>query len=340
MKRWRVRKGATSLDQMELEDVATPEPGAGEVRVKVAAVSLNRRDELLLSGRFGKAGSDFVPVSDGAGEIDAVGPGVAGWAVGDRVVGNYFPTWTDGPPAPGQSWGLGSPGQDGMLTEHAILKADRVTAIPASLTLEQASCLPCAALTAWSALRGDRPYRRPVSPGARVLVTGTGGVALFAILLARAHGAEVVVTTGDDGKVDRIRATGASGVVNYRTEPNWGQVAAERFGGFDHIVNAAGTGALDQAIAAAAPGGEIALMGLYDHAERPPNLIPLMAKGLSIRGTAVGSAAALRDLLAFVDAHRIEPPIAQRFAFPEAKDAYRAADSGTAFGKIVISVAG
>ena len=159
MKRWIVKAGATSLDQLIVEEVAKPEPGPGEVRVKVCAVSLNRRDELLLTGTFGVSASDFDPISHGAGDVDALGSGVGDFALGDRFVGNYFPSWADGPPASGQGWGLGSPGQDGMLTEYAILRADRLTRVPNTLSLEEAACLPCAALTAWTALKGDRPYR-------------------------------------------------------------------------------------------------------------------------------------------------------------------------------------
>ena len=339
VKRWIVKAGAASRDDMYLEDAIMPEPGPGEVRIKVRVVSLNRRDELLLTGRLQKASSDFIPASDGAGEIDAIGPGVERWSVGDRVIGNYFRTWQDGPPAPGQGSGLGSPGDDGMLTKYAVLKSERVTVMPKSLSYEEAACLPCAALTAWTALNGDRPYTRPLKEDAKVLVTGTGGVALFATLLARAHGAKVVATTSDDGKTDRIKTLGASGVINYRTEPKWGQTASERFGGFDHIVNAAGAGVLDQAMAAAAPGGEIALMGLYEYAEKAPNFIPLMTRGLTIRGTAVGSARALADLAAFIDAHGIRPPIAARFPFSDAKAAYREAASGKLFGKTIITVA-
>lgn len=338
MKRWIVRAGASSLDDMFLEDAPTPEPGSGEVRIKVHAVSLNRRDELLLAGGFGPASTDFVPVSDGAGVIDAIGEGVADRSVGDRVIANYYPTWRDGPPAPDQGWGLGSPGQDGLLSEYAILKADRVTAVPPSLTFAEAACLPCAALTAWSALNGNRPYKRPLESGARVLVTGTGGVAIFSILIAKAVGAEVVVTTSDDAKTDRIKALGASAVVNYRTNDDWGTVASDLSGGFDYVVNAAGPGVLDQAFAAAAPGGEIALMGLFEFGDKPLDLIPVMARGLSLRGISVGSAAAFADLVRFVDEHRIKVPIAARFGFDDAKDAYRLAASGTAFGKVIIDV--
>ena len=339
MKRWVVKAGSTSLDQVTPEDVATPAPGEGEVRVKVHAACLNRRDELLMAGTFQVAASDYVPLSDGAGEIDAVGPGVRDWSVGDRVVGNYFPSWHDGPPKTGQGSGLGSPGQDGMASEYVILKAGRVTRIPASLTFEEAACLPCAALTAWSALRGDRPYRNEVKPGAKVLVLGTGNVSLFATSFARAYGAQVVATTSDDAKVDRMKALGAAEIINYKQVENWGEVAAQRFGGFDHVINAAGSAVLDQALAAAAPGGEIAFMGLYAFAEKPPNLIPLMAKGLSLRGTTVGSALAFGDMLDFIDAHGIKPVIARRFALADLKAAYQAADAGASLGKIVVNVA-
>ncbi len=337
MKRWIVKAGATSSDQLILEEGPIPEPGPGEVRVRVHAISLNRRDEILLTGAFQVASSDFIPTSDGAGVIDGLGSGVDKLALGDKVVGNYFPSWIDGPPASGQGWGLGSPGQDGMLTEYAVLKAERLTKIPGSLAFEEAACLPCAALTAWTALHGDRPYRRPVLPGAKVLVTGTGAVSLFAILFAKALHAEVVATTSDDSKIERVKALGAAAVVNYKSVPNWGETAASEFGAFDLIVNSAGSASLDQTMAAAAPGGEIALMGLYEFANKSPDFIPLMSKGLSIRGTAVGSSMAFLDMLTFIDAHSIKPPISQRFLFAEAKAAYRAASSGQAFGKVVIT---
>ncbi len=338
MKRWIVKAGSTSLDGLVREDVATPEPGPGEVRVKVRAVSLNRRDHLLLTGAFQVAEQDFVPVSDGAGEIDALGAGVEGWSFGERVSGAYFPGWKDGPPVENMGWGLGSPGQNGLLAEYAILPADRLTRTPRTLSFDEAATLPCAALTAWTALNGDRPYTDPVKPGDKVLVTGTGGVSLFALLLAKAAGASVIATTGDDAKSDKVTALGGSGVVNYRDVANWGEVARERFGAFDRVVDAAGPGALDQSIAALAAGGEVALMGLYEFADKSPDFIALMMKGGSIRGTSVGSAAAYRDLAAFIDAHEIKPPIARTFAFDDAKAAYRAANAGEDFGKIVIKL--
>ncbi len=336
MKRWIIKAGSTSLDGLVVEDVALPEPGTGEVRVKVHAVSLNARDQIILRGASGIATSDFIPVSDGAGEIDAVGADVGGWSVGDKVTALYFRDWIDGPPTGAQGWGLGSDGEDGMLAEYVVLRADRVTPAPRTLSFEEAASLPCAALTAWTALNGDRPYTRRIGKGDRVLVTGAGAVALFALLFAKAAGADVVATTGKDEKVERLRALGASDVVNYRAEPRWGEVAGTRVGGFDRVVNAAGGRSLDQAIAALAPGGEVAFMGLFDQAETPPNLIGLMMKGATIRGTSVGGALAYRDMVEFIDTHGLKPPISQRFAFNDARAAYEAAASGDAFGKVIV----
>ncbi len=322
-----------------MQEVARPEPGVGEVLVRVDAVSLNARDQLLLRGTFVTLPRDFVPVSDGAGEIVAIGAGVNGWAVGDKVTG-ILRNWVDGPPIQGQGWGLGSPDEDGMLAEYVVLRAERIALAPKTLTPEEAACLPCAALTAWTALNGDRPYRSPVSKGDKVLATGTGAVALFSVLFATAVGAEAVVTTSRDGKSEQSRALGAIDVINYKTHSNWGSMAFERFGGFQRVVNAGGGSELDQAIAALAPGGEIAYMGLYTHASAPPNFIALMIKGATIRGISVGSAMAYRDMVDFIDTHEIKPPIAKTFAMSEAAAAYELAASGEPFGKVVIRVAG
>ena len=146
MKRWIVKAGSTSIDGLVREEVAMPEPGPGEVRVKVHAVSLNRRAHLLLTGLFGVARQDFVPVAEGGWEIVAVGAGVEGWTDGERVSGFYFANWEDGPPVENMGWGLGSPGQDGLLAECAILPVDRLARPPRTLTFEEAATLPCAAL--------------------------------------------------------------------------------------------------------------------------------------------------------------------------------------------------
>jgi len=338
MIRWVVKAGASSLDDLASEEVAVPSPGPGEVRIKMHAVSLNARDQLILSGNYGKAERDFVALADGAGEIDAFGEGVERWSIGDRVVSLYFGGWPDGPAPNIQNWGLGSPGEDGVLAEYVVLKADRVAPAPTTLTFEEAACLPCAALTAWTSLNGDRPYHRPLRKEDRVLATGTGGVSLFALLLAKAAGAEVVVTSSSDDKAALAVALGASGTVNYVKSPQWGEAATRGGRGFDKVVNSAGSGVLDDAIAALAPGGEIALMGLFASAESPPNFLALMGKGGSIRGTAVGSASAYSDMAQFIDEKGVKPPIAETFPLTGVKAAYQALASGQCFGKIVIRI--
>lgn len=341
MRRWILKAGATDLQGLVLEDASVPEPGPGQVRVRVRAVSLNYRDQIVLSGAYGQTReTDIIPVSDGAGEIDAVGEGVEDWSVGDRVTSLYFEGWYDGPPKPGLGFGIGAPGVDGMLAEYVVLPADQVIAMPQSLSFAEAATLPCAALTAWSALHGNRPYGGSrIDADSKILVLGTGGVSLFALLLARAAGAEVVATTSRDEKADSLRGLGANDVVNYRDVSNWGEVVFERTGGVDKVVNAAGGVAVDQSIAALAYGGEMALMGLFSNGDAPPMFPLLMAKGASIRGTSVGSAAANGDLVRFVDEKGVKPSIQRTFGFEEADDAYRAQVAPDLFGKIVIEAA-
>lgn len=339
MQRWIFRAGGTGIDDLVREEVAVPQPGPGQVRVRVHAVSLNFRDQLLLMGQYGGAPTeDVIPISDGAGEIDAVGDGVEGWRLGDRVTNLYYPAWRDGPLASGLGLGPGVQGDPGMLAEYVVLAADAITAAPQRLTLAEASGLPCAGLTAWTALNGDRPYTRPLSADDKVLVLGSGGVSLIAVGLANAIGAQVVATSSQDDKLERTRRLGATETVNYRETPNWGEVVFDRTGGVDRVVNAAGTNALDQSIAALANGGEIALMGFMDQAETSPDFIALMTKTATIRGTRVGSAEAHADFVRAIDAGSVKPPIHQTYAFADAQDAYRAQLAPDVFGKVVIDV--
>ena len=337
MKRWVIKPDGHGLDALDLQEAAVPEPEPGQVRVRICAVSLNYRDRIVLSGEFGQTVTeDLIPVSDGAGVVDAVGPGVDAWSPGDRVVGLYFGGWADGPPRPGLGFGLGAPGQDGMLAEYVVLDADRVARMPRMLDFAQAATLPCAAVTAWSALHGGGPA---VGPGSTVLVLGTGGVSMFALLLARARGATVIATTSRDEKTGRLEQLGADQVVNYVTTANWGEKVFARTGGVDHVVNAAGGGAMDQSLAAVGYGGEVAIMGLFSSGATAPVWPVLMAKGATVRGTAVGSAADYAALAADIDATGLRPPIHRHFAFSEAKAAYEAQLSPDLVGKLVIDVA-
>ncbi len=332
MKRWILKAGVTDIDALALEDAPLPEPGPGEVRIRVHAVSLNARDTMILQGVFGRLpGRDLVPISDGAGEIDAVGPGVRTWAVGDKVTSLYF-EWLSGPPKPSFGTGLGSDKEDGMLTEYVVLPATRLTRAPASLDSAQASTLPCAALTAWNALFADHP----IQIGSKVLVIGTGGVSLFALILAHAAGAQVFATTSRDSNRERLLELGASDVVNYKTDPDWGKTIFEKTGGVDKVVDAAGT--INESLEALGYGGEVVLMGLKTTSDGPPPAFLMMGKNAIIRGTSVGSAEMFAALAQSIDANRLKPPIDRRFRFEDAKDAYRAQAAPETFGKIVIDL--
>ncbi|MGP4000849.1 zinc-dependent alcohol dehydrogenase family protein [Streptomyces sp. 8N706] len=336
MRRWVLKPGRSGTDALALEQAPIPEPGPGQVRIAMKAASLNYRDLIIANGGYGQSvAADTVAVSDGAGVIDALGEGVATWTVGDRVAGLYFGGWVDGPPKPGMGFGLGSPGEDGVLAEYVVLDADRVARIPRSLDFVQASTLPCAALTAWSALTAEHPVRA----GHRVLVLGTGGVSTFALVLARSLGAEVIATTSRESKVSRLRDLGAAEVINYRSTQNWGEVTFSRTGGVNKVINAAGGDAMTQSIMAVGHGGEIAVMGLFSAGDAAPPLPVLMAKGASIRGTSVGSASAFASLVDFIDAKGLVPPVHRRFAFDDARQAYEAQAAPDLFGKIVIEVA-
>ena len=336
MRQWVVLQGSTSLDGLQLREAAEPVPAAGEVLVRVRACSLNYRDQAIPLGLYmgGPVASDTVALSDGAGEVVALGEGVTDYAIGDRVAGLFVQNWSDGPPSPGVGPALGAAGAPGMLQELVALPAHGVIRIADSLSFEEAACLPCAGVTAWNALMaGPRPLRA----GESVLVLGTGGVSLLALQIAKAMGATVVATSSSDAKLARAQALGADHLINYRTTPEWGAEAARLTGGIDHVVEVGGAGTLAQSIAAVGFGGEIALIGVLT---REGNTSPhgLMFKGASIRGIFVGSRAMASGLNALVDAHAIRPVIDRRFAMADAREAWRYQASPELFGKVVITL--
>lgn len=334
MRRWVLKTGTDTIDGLRQEDVALPEPGPGQVRIRVIAAALNYREQLVLNNAPGwRIDRDLVPVADGAGIIDAVGPGIKKWALGDRIVTVYLHDFNNWPPNPQIGMGLGSLGEDGVLTEYAILDAERVTRAPKTLSLEEAATLPCAALTAWTALQ----QANPVSSGAKVLALGSGSVALFAMSFAKALGAEVFATTSQPEKRSRLIAHGASEVFDYQNDPNWGRTVFDTTGGIDKVVNTAGLGSLNQSLAAMAYGGDVAVVGLMNFGD-VIDPAPFLAKGATVRGIPVGSRAGLNELIAAIDKHGIKPVIHRRFDFEDARDAYAAQLAPDLFGKIVIRV--
>ena len=337
MRAWQLQPGHNSLDGLRIVDLPTPEPGPNEVLVRVRACSINYRDQLIIDGKYGAAGPLTAPqviLSDGAGEIAAVGSAVTRWKTGDRVVGCFFPQWRDGRPHPSLSaLSLGATGAPGMLAEYAVLPEHGVVAMAANLSFEEAATLPCAGVTAWNALMCGA---RPVAPGHTVLLLGTGGVSLLALQLAKAAGARVIITSGDDAKLERARALGADLTLNYRSTPDWGAAAAGLAGGgVDHVVEVGGAGTLGQSIQAVAFGGEVALIGVLAR-EGATHPIGLMFKGANLRGIFVGSAAMAHDLHRAVEATNLHPVVDRSFAFADALDAFRYQASPALFGKVVI----
>ena len=336
MRAWQLPAGCSSVDQAELIELPRPEPAAGEVLVRVRATSLNYRDQAIARGKyFGSAIKVAgVPLSDGAGIVEAVGTGVRSLAPGDRVAGTFFQGWQDGPPPPAKGDALGCPPAKGMLADYVTLPEAGVVRLAGSLSFEEAATLPCAGVTAWNALMTGV---RPLAPGHSVLLIGTGGVSLLALRIAKAAGARVIATSSSDAKLARARDLGADAVLNYKSEPQWGAKAATLAGGgIDHVVEVGGLGTLAQSMQAVGFGGEIGLIGVLSM-QGDTNPMPLMVKGATLRGIFVGSTAMACALNAFVDAHRLKPVVDRVFEFADARDAYAYQSSGQLFGKVVIA---
>ncbi|MXO70742.1 zinc-dependent alcohol dehydrogenase family protein [Alteraurantiacibacter buctensis] len=332
MRAWQLPAGSTGFDKLYQDTLPDLTPGPGEVLIAPRAWSINYRDFAVAAGKYfgGALTEPAVPLSDGAGEVLAVGEGVTDFAPGDRVQGSFFLDWADGPQVMGRALGDGK--APGMLAEQVVLPAQGVVKVADSLSWAEAACMPCAGVTAWNALfEGGRP----IGKGSRVLVLGSGGVSLIALQLAKAAGAEVIATSSSDEKLARVLAMGAAHGVNYKAVPDWGAHVAREFGGAHKVVEVGGVGTLQQSMNALASEGEIALIGVLADGD-PPHPRQLMMMGGSIRGIFVGSVAMAKKLNKFVDAHQIKPPIGATFGFDEAPAAYAHAWGPDSFGKTVI----
>ena len=326
------REGPGALTRVERP---SPPLGAGDVRVRVRAASLNYRDLIVLRGAKGRA-APVVPLSDGAGEVVEVGAGVTSLAPGDRVAASFFPTWLDGALSDAHHAGALGGGRDGMLAEEVVLPAPAWVRLPAHLSFEQGATLPCAGVTAWHALCEAATVR----PGDVVLVQGTGGVSLFGLQLAKAAGARVVVTSSSDAKRARARALGADHVLDYTADAAWGESARAWTGGrgVDVVVDVGGPGTFDQSVAALRYGGTLSLLGVLTGTKGEVNTYGVFHKTLRVAGIYVGSVAMFERFNRALEAARLEPVIDQVFAFDEAPAAYERLGRGAHFGKIVIAV--
>ncbi len=327
---------AKELELVLEENAPNPEPGPGEVRVKMRACSLNYRDLLMKTGQSASsAGGGVVPLSDGAGEIDAVGEGVTKWKAGDRVMGGFFRDWVDGPFDLGYHKAARGGSCDGMLADFVVGPADSFVATPDHLSDAEAACLPCAGLTAWQALM----ERGHLAAGQTVLALGTGGVSVFALQLATAAGARVVITSSSDEKLAHARKLGAWETINYRENEDWDsrvwKLTEKR--GVDHVIEVGGPGTLGRSMNAVAAGGHIALIGVLTGFSPPDaTLFPLLARNVDLHGIYVGSAAMFERMNAFLAEKEIRPVIDRTFSFEEAEAAYAHLQSGEHFGKVVV----
>lgn len=326
------------VDALALNDRPVPEPGPGEVLVKVHASAINYRDLSTIEDPVSR-GLPYpsVPNSDAAGEIAALGAGVSGFDVGARVAGCFFADWPAGPiTAAAMASALGG-ARPGVLAEYVVLPAGGVVAVPAHLSDREAATLPCAALTAWHAL--SEPVA--VKPGETVLLLGTGGVSAFAQQFCRLMGANTIVTSSSDAKLARMRALGAGETVNYRDTPDWEKAVLEMTGGVgvDRVVEVGGPGTLQKSITATKVGGHIALIGILTGAQGAVTPTDIMRKSITLRGIYVGHRRMFEDMNRAIAAHELAPVIDETFAFEDARDAYHRMRAGSHFGKLVIDVA-
>lgn len=307
-----------------------------QVLIRIKAASLNYRDLLTIGDVQGNK-DGLIPLSDGAGEIHAVGSEVQRWAAGDRVSTAFFPTWHSGAFSPAHlAVALGGGQTDGVLSEFVVAHQHAIIAIPEHLTFAQAATLPCAGVTAWQALFA----RGQIEAGETVLVQGTGGVALIAMQLAHAAGARVIVISSSDEKLAKAKELGAWQGINYRTTPEWDRSVIEltQGVGVNHILELGGPSTYDRSIAAIAPGGQIAQIGVLSGFGSQPNMTPLQFKNASVNGICVGSVEHFKALSRFLEQHRIEPIIDRHFGFSEVPLAYDYLRTAGHFGKVCITL--
>ncbi|WP_128892827.1 NAD(P)-dependent alcohol dehydrogenase [Erythrobacter sp. HKB08] len=333
-----IRTGATpsTLEALELVDIDdAPAPGPGEITVAIKASSLNYHDYAVVKGMI-PAAQGRIPMSDGAGEVTAVGEGVSEFAVGDAVVSTFFPDWIDGRPPQTAFTRVPGDGIDGYARESITAPTHWFTRAPKGYSHAEAATLTCAGLTAWRALFVDYTLK----PGDTVLVQGTGGVSIFALQFAKAAGATVIATSSSDEKLKRVKALGADHLINYKEVEAWGPKALEITGGrgVDCVVEIGGAGTLDQSMLATRVGGHVALIGVLAGFAGPVQTALLFSKNLKVQGLTVGSRAMQQDMIDAIEANGIKPVISDHFALADLADAFRHQEANKHFGKIAVDI--
>jgi NADPH:quinone reductase-like Zn-dependent oxidoreductase len=323
-------------DAMRLEDLPTPTPGHGQVVVRMKAASVNYRDLLISRGQYNpRLLLPMVPLSDGAGEVAVIGPGVTRFKPGDRVSGNFMTGWVEGPidAAKGRTT-LGGE-VSGVLAEEVVLPEVSLVRIPEHLSYEEAATLPCAAVTAWHAL----VFSGGIKPGDTVLTLGSGGVSVFALQFARLAGARVIATSSSDGKLARLKERGASELINYRSTPDWDRRVRELTGGVgvDHVVEVGGAGTLPRSLKSVRVGGHVALIGVLTGLGEV-NPIGILMNSIRLHGIFVGSRVMFEAMNRAIASSGLLPVIDRVFPFEESVAAIKHLEGGNHFGKIVIRI--
>lgn len=338
MRAVQVLPGKTGAEALRIEEIAKPVAGRGEVLVRMHAASLNYRDLVVAQGMYAgtSENSRLIPLSDGAGEVIETGEGVTRWRAGDRVVSSFFQGWINGDFLPAHMPTALGGSIDGVLAEYRVFAEHGLARMPGHLSFEQGSTLPCAALTAWHALFEKTALR----PGEKILILGSGGVSLFALQFAKLAGAQVIATSSSDDKLARIKTLGATGLINYRTHPDWEKSVLELTDGVgvDHVIEVGGGGTFERSLVAARTGGRVSLIGRLTGIGDRVDPRPIMAKGLTVQGIYVGSLAMLERMNHAVASSGMEPVIDRVFPIAEVAVAYEYLASGKHFGKVVIRI--
>ena len=335
MRLWQI--SSFGIDSLEFVERPTPSPEAGQVLVKVRAISFNYRDLMVVKGQYNpKMKLPRVPCSDGAGEVVAVGDGVTAWRVGDRVAGIFMQNWLDGPPTAQKSRAALGGDVDGMLSEYVVLKETGLVSIPEHLSFQEAATLPCAAVTAWNALRVGE-----VKPGSTVLIQGTGGVSIFALQLARLKGARVLGISGSDEKLERAYQLGLDAGLNYKENPEWDRWALDETGGLgvDLVIEVGGLGTLPRSLRALRVGGALAQVGVLTGSADPASfpLGTILHKQVRTQGIYVGSRQDFEELNKAITLTQLRP-VGENFHWSQAREALARMEEGSHFGKLVLTV--
>jgi len=328
-----VLDGGAGLENLKPAERDWPTPRPGEVVVRLSAASINYRD--LATVTMMAPTRPLIPLSDGAGLVEAVGEGVTRVKVGDLVMPGFFPHWIAGRPTPQRLAALGG-ALDGVACEAIALTAEGVTKAPSGWDAAEAATLPCAAVTAWRGLMVEGK----LTAGETVLVQGTGGVSIFALQFAKLGGARVIVTSSSDEKLERAKAMGADATINYRQTPDWASAAREITGGrgVDHVVEVGGAGTFQQSIAASALGGAIAVIGVLSGFVKDLNVAAIFGGNLHINGITVGNRENVEQMVRAIEVAKLKPVIDRRFPLDQLPEALALMQSGGHFGKVVIDI--